>query len=142
VPESVRHADLVREIVNWIKTRHGTNRGLSLVYDSLEAPLGRRPWPVGGFVPDVIAQTFPSSFFLIGEAKSSADLCTPHTRHQLEAFIRHLAIRDQPQLVLGTTLLMVGFARSLLKQIRSKCDAQHVEIVFLADGGEGRVIEC
>jgi hypothetical protein len=140
--ESVRHADLVGEIVKWIKARHGANRGLSLVYDSLEAPLGRRPWPVGGFVPDVIAQTFPSSFFLIGEAKSSDDLSTPHTRHQLEAYIRHLAIRDHPQLVVATPLLMVGFAKSLLRQIASKCEATHVQIVFLADGGEGRVIEC
>lgn len=140
--ESVRHADLVREIVGWIKSRHGANRGLSLVYDSLEAPIGRRPWPVGGFVPDVMAQTFPTSFFLIGEAKSSADLSTPHTRHQLEAFIRHLAIYNQSQLVVATPLLVVGSAKSLLKQIRIKCDATHVDLVFLADGGEGRVIEC
>lgn len=140
--ESLGHADLVQEIVAWVSRRHGDNRGLSLVHDSVSTPSGRKPWPVGGFVPDVIAQTFPPSFFLIGEAKSSLDLGTVRTRKQLEMFVRHLAIHQSPVLVVATPLLMVGYAKSLVRQIMADCDGVTIDVVFIGGTSAGKSVEC
>ncbi len=142
MPESLSHANLVRAIVGWVRARHEINRGLSLVYESTESPPGRRPWAIGSFVPDVIAQTFPASFFLIGEAKTTSDLMVPHTRHQIEAYVRWLATKNNSILVLATPLYGVGFAKSLARQTLIKCDAPHIQLVFLADCGQDRILNC
>jgi hypothetical protein len=59
-----------------------------VLIDSPNVDRERRPWQVGGFVPDVFAGTVPASFSLIGEAKYFNDLETPRTDKQIRALPR------------------------------------------------------
>jgi len=128
--------------VTWIVARHGHNLGLSVLQDSQHVPPGRRPGFVGGFVPDVIAQTVPGSFYIIGEAKSSTDLDTPHSRRQLQGYLRHLSVQSEPQLVMATPLLMIGLAKSIVRQLKRGCGAGNVDVVFLTSGYQSKFVEC
>src|SRR5690242_6697896 len=102
--ESTQHALLVSEIVTWIRCRHSDNRGLSVLVDSNAVPPERRPGQVFGFIPDVLARTVPSSFVIVGEAKSFSDFFLPHTTKQLTAFLEYLRLQTDPTMIVATPL--------------------------------------
>ena len=128
--ESTQHAMLVTEIVKWITTKHGEHNALSILVDSNTVPPDRRPRQIGGFTPDVTARTLPSSFVIIGEAKSFADFFVPHTAKQLTVFLEYLQYQECPTLVMATPLAATAAARSLVRRLQQKLGTR-IPAVFL-----------
>src|SRR5437016_4876741 len=101
MPESERHAQLVSLLTDYIAVRHGRNPGLCIYSDRSDTRRDEKPRRVEGFVPDVLAITVPSSFTIIGEAKTYADLGTPRSRSQVRAFLRFLQYSVRPHFILA-----------------------------------------
>jgi len=129
--ESAQHFRLVELIVQRIQAEHAANSGLSILVDSGPVASQRRPGRIGGYTPDVYARTVPSSFVVIGEAKSFGDLYQNHTALQLSAFLAHLRLEAHPLLIVATPLAAVGAARSLVRRIQRAQGATQVPAVFL-----------
>ncbi len=140
--ESSKHAELVDDIVWWVKTKYPGHLGLSVLRDALDSPSGKKTWPIGGYFPDLIAQTSPRSFFIIGEAKSAADMGTAHTAAQLRAYLDFLTFQPEPILILATPLVMIRFAKSLIRRLQRSSQSERVPTVFLAGRYGNRVVEC
>lgn len=65
---------------------------LCITTDLSAFPGDRVPPQIGGFRPDIIARGFAQPFrLLIAEAKTDRDVDNRHTRHQIDAFVGHLA---------------------------------------------------
>lgn len=129
--ESAQHTALVTRIVTWIIDEHGNNGGLSILVDAGDVPPGRRPSRIGGYTPDVLARTVPSSFVILGEAKSFSNFFEPHTGKQLSAFLEYLRMQERPMLIVATPLAAAGAARSLVRRVQRSTCATHVPVVFL-----------
>ena len=129
--ESIKHQLLVKQILAWINQEHGQNDGLSVLCDSGDVIAGRKPWIIGGFVPDIIAQTVPRSFYLIGEAKTASDLGTPHSMKQFAAYLDHLSCQEEGILVISTPFVAMAMARRMVKQVSKQTGAHHVTTKFL-----------
>lgn len=129
--ESEHHAHLVSIITGWVRSGYSTHEGLSILIDSRMVAPERRPGRIGGFTPDVVVRTVPSSFVIIGEAKSYTDFFTPHTGHQIGAFIEYLHLQSEPVLVLAIPLSLLGAARSLVTRLKRERSAGNVRVVFL-----------
>lgn len=131
MPESAQHARLVDRIVRWVVEHHGAHPGLCIFRDGPEADPGNKPFPVGGFVPDVVARTVPSSFLIIGEAKWYRDLETRRSRRQLHAYLEHLALQPDPRLVIAIPWPLAGTARSIVRNAKLAVRAERVESIIL-----------
>jgi hypothetical protein len=129
--ESAHHVELVTRIVHWIQTQHAGNDGLSILADTVSFPSTRRPPLVGGFVPDVLALTAPSSFLILGEAKTFADVFSTRTNGQLRAYLRYLSTQHDATFVMAMPLAALGAARSLVRRIQREMGARHVRTMFL-----------
>lgn len=81
--ESRQHKELVRRIVSYIEAMP------NCCHDFIEADLfdfnTRTSRVVGGYFPDVFYKD--DSQIIIGEAKTEADLQTPHTDKQIASYI-------------------------------------------------------
>jgi hypothetical protein len=129
--ESEQHAQLVVRIVDYVRRLHGSNDGLSLLVDSRIVAPERRPGRIGGFTPDVHCRTIPSSFTILGEAKSFSDFYAPHTELQLSAFIEFLKTEADPLLIVAVPLQLVGAGHSLTRRVARRLDARHLPVVVL-----------
>ena len=91
---------------------------LRVTTDLSAAPGDPVPPQIGGYRPDIIAQCWARPFRLvIAEAKTDGDIDNRHTRHQIEAFVGHLA--DIPDgngtFVLAVSGRVADTARGLLR---------------------------
>ena len=74
--------------------------------DLIENPGDPVPPLIGGHRPDIIGHCAADSIqCIIAEAKTNSDLKTPHTRHQIAAFVNHLDSRKKGT---GTFILAVN----------------------------------
>lgn len=92
MPESAKHARLVRAILDFIDRDFQSLTEIA-IRDDASAPFrGERPPSVGGFVPDVYATDVPTTVTVIGEAKTRPDLETLHSQTQIAAFLAYLKL--------------------------------------------------
>jgi hypothetical protein len=122
---------MVAGIVNWVRHRYGEDPGLCVFRDAPDAPLGSRPPPIAGFIPDVLARTVPASFVTVGEAKWYRDLESQRSTRQLRAFLEYLSLQVQPELVLATPWSLAGRARAVAHRAARTTGTAHVPVVFL-----------
>lgn len=90
--ETQLHLDLVRRLVEYAEWRLRGYVAVAVFADLPSTPRRDKPQRVGGFVPDVYASDVPTTFSLVGEAKTIEDLETRHTILQLGAFFRHVTV--------------------------------------------------
>src|SRR5438093_9754631 len=100
--ETIVHTRLVAVIVNWVRAKYHATPGLCLFCDCPTVHQSEKPYPIEGFFPDVCAISTPPRFTLIGEAKTLPDLESARSYLQLLAFLRFLAARPSPVLVVAT----------------------------------------
>ena len=129
--ESIHHADLVEGMVKWVRVQHSANTGLSLLVDSVTTLPGRRPPRIGGFTPDLFVRTVPSSFVIVGEAKTYADFLERRPATQITAFLIYLRSQAAPTFVMATPLAIAGAARTLVKRLQRETDSRNVKTVFI-----------
>lgn len=113
--QSDAHRDLVLLTARAIQQR---DPGLRVTTDLSAAPGDPVPPQIGGFRPDIIARrrARPVSL-IIAEAKTDGDVDNRHTRHQIEAFVSHLAAmpRGDGTFVLAVSGRVADTARVMLR---------------------------
>ena len=74
---------------------------------------------IGGYKPDVFAHNLPSTFQVIGEAKTVNDFKDERTERQIKAFLDHLALYSNASFYLAVPWLVRPKATYTLKMLRS-----------------------
>lgn len=76
-----------------MRDRHPTERGLLMLLDH-DRYGSDRPHRVNGYCPDLFASDLPTTFEVLGEAKTGSDLERPRSHVQIVAFLDHLALQE------------------------------------------------
>jgi hypothetical protein len=133
VPESSQHLRFVATLVNYIEQRYKSLETMVVLSDLPSTVGGSRPPRIGGFAPDVYAADVPATITIIGEAKTKADLVTPHSRQQIEAFLDYLRYQKAGVFILAVPLFSSATARIVIETAKRSIDVKpdEVEIVVL-----------
>ena len=98
-----------------------------LVLHDLPGPIGsEKPPAIGGFRPDVYAADIGKQTVIVGEAKTTADIETEHSRAQYVAYARHLSLFDSPTLILAVPWHLRVRAKTLLRLAIEEANTPHV----------------
>lgn len=127
--ESVQHIRLVEALERHVRREHSPPRGLLLLLD--HDRYGRdRPHRCGGHCPDLFASDLPSTFQVIGEAKTAPDVERPHTQRQLAGFLDHLALTPAGFLYLCVPRFSLPRARAVVQRaVRPEHAGVRVEVI-------------
>lgn len=127
--ESTHHIRLVETLERHVRRVHTPPRGLLLLLD--HDRYGKdRPHRCGGYCPDLFATDLPTTFEIIGEAKTSSDIERPHSRRQLAGFLEHLSVQKDAYLYVCVPHPTVARARTIIARIRRPEDASvRVEVI-------------
>lgn len=134
--ETLAHTRLVGVIVRWLRVEYAAVPGLCLFCDCPPVLETEKPAPIEGFFPDVCALCTPPALTLIGEAKTTPDLESPRSYRQFMAFLRFLAARPKPTLVLATPWQATATAKNVIKQAQRESHTSTVTLRFLNDREE------
>lgn len=116
--ESAHHTDLVMKLAKAVRDRHD-GPGMVVLADHQEyGP--NRPWPIDGFVPDVLANDLLTGFEAIGEAKTPVDLESERSLRQITAFLHHLSLRPGSRFYLGVRWGYEARAQLVLASVLSR----------------------
>lgn len=77
-----------------------------------------RPHRIGGYCPDLFASDLPTTFEVLGEAKTGPDLERPRTRIQIVAFLDYLALQPDGWFYLCVPPLSSARAYQLLNRLK------------------------
>jgi hypothetical protein len=128
--ETEVHLALVRTLVRYATWRLREFRATAVFADLPSVSRRDKPPRIGGFVPDVYASDVPTTFSLLGEAKSLEDLETTHTALQLAAFCRHARFCNGA-VVVAVPTVAVATARALLRRCAVSVDAASLELSII-----------
>lgn len=129
--ESVTHARLRKALASWAEDNYGREACASMLIDDPSTCPGNFPPNIEGYVPDMFLRTSTSQQLIIGEAKSPGDLETRHSREQLAAYLRYLALHPNSVFVIAVPWFVVNQAKSLIWSIQKRNNALNVNLVFL-----------
>lgn len=132
--ESARHIGLLVKLVEHVRTRTGDIQQLALLHD-LPGIIGcEKPPKLGAYRPDLYATDAPTTRVIVGEAKTSRDLETAHSKEQLRSFIRHLALYPDSHLILAVPWSSRARAQQILTVLSNEnSDSTHVNFVVIDD---------
>jgi hypothetical protein len=114
MPESASHARLVQFILSHIDREFGSLSDIAVKEDNALSLRGERPPMIGGYVPDVYVTNVPTTFTIIGEAKTRKDLETEHSQAQVRAFLDFLAHTPGGVFILSVPLAAAATARRII----------------------------
>lgn len=100
-----------------MRERHPAERGLLMLVDHDRYGCDR-PHRVNGYCPDLFASDLPTSFEVLGEAKTAADLVRPRSHAQIKAFLDHLALQRSGWFYLCVPPLSVALAHQILRRLK------------------------
>lgn len=129
--ESLKHVQLVQEIVAFVRAEFSAVYALVVLEDSANAAKGNKPPPIEGFVPDVYAIDVPTTMTVIGEAKTSQDIETDRSRAQIKTFIDFLRWRQNGVFILAVPLGLIGAARTVVNAAVRDASSTPPQIMFL-----------
>jgi hypothetical protein len=116
----------------WARTGFAPNHsGLIIFADSPSFDVEQKPRPIGGFIPDLHARTFPASFTLLGEAKWFRDVDTKHTEIQLKTFLRFLEGEQDPHFVIATPPPLIGTALRMVRTAFTEVGCKRTQLYYL-----------
>jgi hypothetical protein len=123
--ESALHVRLVERLIATITDKHTNRRGIILLADH-HAYGNDRPPQIGGFCPDVFASDVPTTFRVIGEAKTPTDLQSKRSHRQIIAFLDHLSLYPGSTFYLAVPWFSGAKARSIVNSLRR---SDHIGII-------------
>ena len=124
---------LVQIIIDHVRQEYAGVVALRIFHD-LPGPLrAEKPDRIAGFVPDVYAFDAPLTVRIIGEAKTQADLETPHSQEQIAAFLAFLGQQERGVFVLAVPWAAKRLAHVLLESKRAAVGAGSVRMIILDD---------
>ena len=131
MPESAKHAFLVRAILQYVEREFGNIADIGIREDALHPVRGERPPMIEGYVPDVYVIDVPSTRTLIGEAKTRQDIETEHSMRQISAFLRYLSETPNGVFVLSVPLVAGPTARRVLSEANREYPEASTQTVVL-----------
>lgn len=131
--ETLAHTRLVGVIVTWAKTKYLSTPGMCFFCDSPTVLESEKPSPVEGFYPDICVMSTPPAVTMLGEAKTLPDLESARSYQQFLAFLRFLAARPKPTLVIATPWQATATARNIIARAKRESHAKAVPVHFLTD---------
>ena len=137
MPESERHARLVKAIIAHLDVHLGMIDEIMVRDDSIQPVRGERPPRVAGYVPDVYATDVPTTKTVIGEAKTAKDLETERSRRQIAEFLRYLAYMPTGLFILAVPTSHKARARWLIKELGSPLGTKMPKTDIIDDTGIG-----
>ena len=132
--DSAQHLELVKSILGFVRQNFSPAK-FAVLSDLPGSP--NKPPRIHGFVPDVFAEDAPRTAVVIGEAKTIADLETAHSRLQIQAFLRFLAMQENATLVLAVPWPAAVAARQFAETCLVALEVNHVRVV-ICDGQQAR----
>ena len=121
--ESATHTRLVERLIDSVRETYSFQPSLIVLADHYSFG-SSRPHRINGFLPDLYAQDLPSTFRVVGEAKTASDLVSPRTALQLSAFCEHLRLYENSHLCLAVPWHCAGRARVLLRRAAGEAEAR------------------
>jgi hypothetical protein len=131
--ESSKHAALIQTIVDYIRHSYTHKTALGILHDLPSAIGAEKPPRIEGFVPDVYAYDAPLTTVIIGEAKTAADLETPHSLSQLTAYVSFLALQPTGVFILAVPWHIKRRAEALVTSLCQQAGAKGISTVTLDD---------
>lgn len=131
--ETLEHTRLVSVIVDWVKSEYSDTPGFCLFCDCPAVLPTEKPSPIEGFFPDVCAASTPPAVTIVGEAKTLPDLESARSYEQLLAFLRFLAARPKPVLVVAVPWAAMNTARNIITHAKRATAAECVSVQFLTE---------
>ena len=131
--ETLAHTQLVGLVLRWIKSTHSETPGFCIFCDCPSILETEKPSAIEGFFPDICALSTPPAVTVLGEAKTLPDLESSRSYKQFLAFLRFLAARPEPHLVLATPWQAVKTAKCIIAQAKRETKSELVTIHFLTD---------
>lgn len=129
--KSAQHVILVERLVALVGMRHRTKQGIMIFADH-HSFAGNLPPMIGGYKPDVFAHDLPSTFQVIGEAKTANDFKDERTKRQIKAFLDHLALYSNTSFYLAVPWFVRPKATYTLKMLRCPGHARiQIEVLSL-----------
>lgn len=116
--ESLLHIRLVECLEREVRVRHPTERGLLMLLDH-DRYGSDRPHRINGYCPDLFASDLPTTFEILGEAKTGPDLDRPRSHAQIRAFLDYLSLQPRSWFYLCVPPLSVARGQQLLRQLRA-----------------------
>ena len=110
--QSDLHRNLVIQVQNALQLRYSE---ISIVTDIQLIPGSEQPPLIGKYRPDVYGYVDSSRLIAIAEAKTDKDIDNVHTYDQLTAFIHHLELIGNGNLVLSVTGHSADLAKTVLR---------------------------
>jgi len=129
--ESKTHALLRGAIVRWLEEQFGQSEAAAALIDDPDSFPSCFPPSIEGFTPDVFFRQTIRGISIIGEAKTSRDLETKHSREQFAGYFKYLSSHPGSILVVAVPWHTANQAKSLLWYIQKRCNARDVSIVVL-----------
>lgn len=131
MPESVEHYNMIDSIKQWIINNFDNSENFSIYTDS---PNSIQPIRLDGFIPDVYATSFSKDKqIIIGEAKTARDLDSKHSEKQILSFLKHCSNNKNSLFILAVPWDLVRYARSILNDLKIKCQAKSVRTIIIED---------
>jgi hypothetical protein len=131
MPESQTHLNLVKKIKNYVDSNIPNGKNFLILSDTPESLNNLPPIINNEFRPDVFAED-NNGRIIIGEAKTTKDLETLHTKSQIKCFIQHLMEKEGSVFILATPLYSINTAKNMIGIIKRKLGAENVESIFIA----------
>lgn len=122
--KSAEHVLLVERLVAHVETRHMTRQGIMIFADHYKFA-GNLPPMIGGYKPDLFAHDVPTTFQVIGEAKTANDFRDDRTLRQIKAFLDHLALYQNTSFYLAVPWHVKPKANYTLKELRQ---SEHLRV--------------
>jgi hypothetical protein len=116
--ESTLHIRLVESLERQVREHHPAERGLLILVD--HDRYGRdRPHRINGYCPDLFASDLPTTFEVLGEAKTGPDLERSRSHSQIKAFLDYLSLQPVGSLYLCVPPIFVARATEILRRLRT-----------------------
>ena len=124
--ESTNHVELLRRLIAFVQDTMNANHEMVVMHD-LPASIGaEKPPTVGGFRPDLYATDAVRQLVVIGEAKTTFDIESDHSRAQYLAYAQHLRSCPEPILILSVPWHLRVRAKTLLRLATKAANAPHI----------------
>jgi hypothetical protein len=130
--ESEAHIALVQLIVTYVAHRFREEGGIAVFSDLPSSTPQKHSPRIGAYIPDVFVTNVPTTWNLVGEAKTGRDLLLPHTTDQIRAFLDHLRYQSGI-FVLAVPWSCEATARHIVDRVMKQDQIVDVETVILTE---------
>jgi hypothetical protein len=122
------HINLVKAMASWVKQNCHPNEYALMLLDLPETIRRDNPPLIGGYIPDLYIK---SVRMIIGEAKTSQDIETKHSREQYTQYLKHLKQYRDSLFIMAVPWYCVPLTKSLILRVQKNINAVNVKMVIL-----------